>query len=161
MAKFDGSMRKAIHVLKYRRISDLTQTLTDLMLENLWRQKQIPEFEFIITGVPMFPKKENQRGFNQAAIFAKELAKQVGFEFNDQLLVKVKNTKAQMELSEKERKTNLRGVFKLKSGANVAGCDFLIFDDLRTTGTTLKECAHVLKRAGAGKVWGLTLAATN
>lgn len=122
-----------------------------------------------LTFTPMFLRKERKRGFNQAGLLAKEISVIFGNQVI-QLLQKTKNTKSQTELSQKERLQNVREVFQLNNQYASSNSEkipnFLIpknivlADDVWTTGATMKECCKVLKKAGAEKVWGFTLAKT-
>jgi len=124
----------------------------------------------IIIPVPLHKLRENWRGFNQAALLGKEFAKRFGFKFSDKILERIKDTRPQVELRGKKRRENIKGVFALSEkihprgekilhpGGVLRNRNFLLVDDVWTTGSTLRECAKVLKKAGAGKIWALTLA---
>lgn len=109
-----------------------------------------------ITFVPMRPKDERQRGFNQAELFARELGKLWDLP-TVRALEKIKETKPQASLKGAERLTNLHGAFGLANSPQCA--TILIVDDVYTSGATMEECSRVLKRAGGYEfVYGLTLA---
>lgn len=101
--------------------------------------------------VPLHKFKENYRGFNQAELIAKFLEVKV-----DNCIKRTKNTKTQVKLNKKERQENLKDVFCLKNP--IAYKSVLLVDDVMTTGTTLEECASVLKKSGVEKVYGLVFA---
>ena len=83
----------------------------------------------------------------------------MGWKFIPDLLIKNRSTTSQVELSVKERKQNLKGVFSLNPSYVLSpNSSILVFDDVFTTGSTLKEAAKVLKHAGIKKVWGMTIA---
>ena len=73
-------------------------------------------------------------------------------------LIKTAKTRDQVLLKKEDRLENVRGVFGIAQDAEIKNKNFLIVDDVCTTGATLKECAKVLKRNGAGIVWGVTVA---
>jgi predicted amidophosphoribosyltransferase len=99
------------------------------------------------------------RGFNQSEEIGKLVAREMGWGFVPDLLVKNKSTASQVELSVKERKENLQGVFSLSPNISISECpSIVLFDDVFTTGSTLKEAAKVLRHAGVEKVWGMTIA---
>ena len=158
VSHFEGPVKAAIKKIKYKWVADLAEDLVGIILENLWKAKWLPQDEFIIVPVPLSPKRERWRGFNQSALLGKILAQRLELKFNGQILKKIKDTKPQVELSADERKKNLNGVFKVTAKDQVLGRSFLLVDDMVTTGSTLRNCASTLKRAGAGKVWALTLA---
>lgn len=108
--------------------------------------------------VPLHPKKEAQRGFNQARILTLELAKLKNVPVIDKRLVKVKNTLPQTSLEFMDRLRNLKGAFKVIHADEIKGKVLLIIDDVFTTGSTLLECSLALKKAGAQEIRALTLA---
>jgi len=108
-----------------------------------------------ITFVPMRPKAERERGFNQAALLARELGKLWGIPVV-RALEKIKDTKQQVGLSRKERRENVQGAFRLAKFTPCAS--ILIVDDVYTTGATLNECAQALQESGLDRVYGLTVA---
>lgn len=108
-----------------------------------------------ITFVPMHPKAERQRGFNQAELVARELGKLWAIPVVS-TLEKTKDTKPQASLLKAARQENIRGAFRL---AKFILCDsILIVDDVCTTGATLNECGRMLKESGVARVYGLTVA---
>ena len=109
--------------------------------------------------IPLYWHRQNVRGFNQSEEIGKLMAQEMGWGFAPDLLIKKRSTKSQVELSVSQRKENLQGVF-IVSSPNIQNTNpnILLFDDVFTTGSTLKEVAKVLKRAGVEKVWGLTIA---
>ncbi len=108
-----------------------------------------------ITFVPMRPKAERERGFNQAELLARELGKLWGIPVV-RALEKIKDTKPQASLSHDARQENIRGAFRLAKFIPCAS--ILIVDDVYTTGATLHECARTLKESGMTQIYGLTVA---
>ena len=158
ISQFEGPVKAAIKKIKYKWVADLAEDLVGIVLENLWKEKWLPDDKFTIISVPLSPRREKWRGFNQSALLGKILAQKLELEFNGQILKKIKDTKPQVELSADERKKNLNEAFKVVDKSQVFGKSFLLVDDMVTTGSTLRNCASTLKRAGAKKVWALTLA---
>lgn len=115
----------------------------------------------IIVGVPMSEEKEKQRGYNQASLLAKNLAKTVNLPFDEHSLKKIKNTSRQVDLAFEERSKNVKDAFWVSNRKTFKGKNVLLIDDVLTTGATCDECAKVLKNAGAKKVVVLTLARTH
>ncbi len=162
---YQGVVKKAIIKLKYKFVSDLAQDLVELFLSfcgedkvfsNWCRQKEV-----ILIPIPLHPSRKRWRGFNQAELLGKMIASNLGIEFLPDILKRVKKTKLQVKLNKEERKKNLQGAFELNKNYKSLIIDhpsFIIFDDVWTSGETLKEAAKVLKRNGAKKVWGLTIA---
>lgn len=160
---YKGLIEKAIKKLKYRFVSDLAEDLVELFLSFAGEDKTFSHFcqqeNVFFVPVPLHPKRKRWRGFNQAELLGRMICKNLGLTFWPDLLLRTKNTKPQTQLDEKERKKNIRGAFKASPHIFVSQYpNILLFDDVWTTGTTLRECGKVLKRAGVKKVWGLTLA---
>lgn len=111
----------------------------------------------VVTFVPMSPKSFKKRGYNQSELLAKGFCDILGAEQKfTEALTKTKETVQQEKLGKKERKENLVGCFAVT--ADVKGKSVLLLDDVKTTGSTINECAKVLKRKGATKVVALTVA---
>ncbi len=110
----------------------------------------------VLTPVPLHPRRLRSRGYNQSALLAKELSKQLGLEVDQALLRRTNNTRPQVSASRDERRENVRGSFRCDGPAD--GRSVILVDDVATTGSTLSACAAVLKAAGASSVWCLVLA---
>jgi competence protein ComFC len=108
-----------------------------------------------ITFVPMRPKAERERGFNQAELLARELGKLWGIPVV-RSLEKTRDTKSQAGLPHDARRENVRGAFRLAKFTPCAS--ILIVDDVYTTGATLTECARTIKESGISQLYGLTVA---
>ncbi|MCL2698950.1 MAG: ComF family protein [Defluviitaleaceae bacterium] len=152
---YDGVMSEVIHAFKYGNHPAHGRVLGRLMAERV--DKYFEGIDLIVP-VPMYRPKERHRGFNQADILAREIARHTKIAYDGKSLRRVRDTAAQSGLSSEERKTNLDGAFKLN--APVTGKNILLIDDIMTTGSTLTECAEELQRGGAAGVRGYTLAAT-
>jgi ComF family protein len=117
----------------------------------------------LVIPVPLHSSKRRQRGFNQAELIARVALKRdagVQLELGPHLLKRRRVTQSQIGLSQNQRRENLRGAFKVMKPEKVSGREVLLVDDVFTTGTTVSECARVLRRAGARKVWVATVART-
>lgn len=120
-----------------------------------------PFADYVLISVPLHQSRFNWRGFNQAEILGKMIAEKLEISFVPNLLIRKRATKPQVELKGKERKENIIGAFAVNprySDICHPASDILLFDDVWTTGTTLRTCGRVLKEAGVKRVWGLTLA---
>jgi ComF family protein len=106
-----------------------------------------------VAFVPVTKRKLIDRGFNQSEILAEKIAKNLDLKiFSD--LIKIKDTEDQAKLDFEKRLNNLKDVFKVKSNPPKK---IILIDDVKTTGSTLKECAKVLKEAGAREIIALTI----
>ena len=112
----------------------------------------------LIIPVPLHFTRLFNRKYNQSAILAKELAKICNIRVNYDILKKTKYTKPQIECSAKKRLKNLKGAFSVSNAKIIEGKRIILIDDVYTTGSTLKECAKVLIKAGAKSVDTLTVA---
>ena len=153
VAHYDGELRRVIHALKYEHVSALAEPL-GRMLSTYLAQHPIP-FDLIVP-VPLHPERHEDRGFNQAELLAKVIARQCGVALNASALVRKLNTTPQVGLNETERRRNVRDAFHCAQ--RLDGLRVLIVDDVCTTGATLSECARALHDGGAASSWGLTLA---
>ena len=113
----------------------------------------------ILIPVPLHPKRMRERGFNQAEPIAEKLAELWGIKLCKDILLRKKDTPHQTGLNQTQRKNNLRGAFEIINTRELIAKKIILIDDILTTGSTLLECAKVLKNAGVLEVYGLTLAA--
>ena len=140
-------------------------TNINLQQSKIWRQldkaKQSPltilNFnQTIIIPVPLHKKRYLIRGFNQAEKLAQIVSKNFNLKINHDL-IRIKHKTAQAKLNEKARKHNIKDCFVYR-GENLINKNILLIDDVLTTGSTLNECAKVLKENNASEVWGLVVA---
>ena len=157
---YNKTVQKLIFNFKYKPyLTDLKTVLADLFYESIIQNEnfmaQIAKGEWVFVPIPLFSGKLKKRGYNQSEILAKNLSRK--FEIPVQnLLERTRDTKNQFKLSKIEREENMKSAFKLKS--ELKAHNIFLIDDIVTTGSTLKEAASILKRNGANKVFGLTLA---
>lgn len=153
--KFDGTIREAIHSLKYKNVRALSGPLAELLADCIQGEPIKPD---VVVPVPLHRKRVRERGYNQSELIVRNLAKLLGVPAATDYMRRDRNTAPQARsASAEERKANVAGAFSCKPGF-VTGKSILIVDDVTTTGATLEACALELKRAGATSVWGLTVA---
>ncbi len=151
---FEGPIREAVHRFKYQGLRAAAPDLGRLLAEFLAHHRVPGE---VIVPVPLHSRRLRQRGYNQAALLARHLAKLTGLELNEGLLVCTTETSAQVETaSRSQRRDNVKGNFRCEG--DVSGLRVILVDDVATTGSTLSACAAALKASGAASVWGLVLA---
>ena len=157
--------------LKYKFISDLERPLAVLIkkyLKWLTLEKKFNIFESnpLLVPVPLHPRRLNWRGFNQSEVLGKIIAKDMGWEYCPDLLVRRIATLPQVGLDSQKRKINLKGAFEINKNyslmpslpAQAGAYCLVLFDDVWTTGSTIKEAAQVLRKSGCKNIWGMTLA---
>lgn len=165
---YQGPLRIVIQKLKYEPslVREFASILVDITLE-YWAKYQPFIFDLIkkdkgigwaVVPVPLHWFKENKRGFNQSALIGQLLSKKLGLDYCNGLK-RVRYTRPQVKLRYLQRKENIKDAFEVtKSYTPTISPYVLLIDDVWTTGSTLKECCYILKKAGAKKVWALTLA---
>ncbi len=181
----DKIIAQLIKSLKYRFARDINLILANFLssfLQNLIKQSRLTSIDLhhdqiwrrleklpnipqplldlnytLVIPVPLHKKRRRWRGFNQAQGIATEVGKNFSLKVNQENLIRIKHKKPQAKLGEVQRKENIKNCFAWQ-GNNLAGQPIILIDDVTTTGSTLNECAKVLKQHGAGEVWGLVVA---
>jgi ComF family protein len=152
-----GIVRDVIHEFKYNRQMHLRH-LVARWLRAALDDERLRDREFdVIVPVPLHPARQRERGFNQASLLAELLSAHTSIPCRP-LLKRIRYTTTQTALDRSERMENLHNAFRLRKNADVRGLRVLLIDDVLTTGSTLSECARVLKRAGARSVHAATAA---
>ncbi|MEO5717333.1 MAG: ComF family protein [Chthoniobacterales bacterium] len=150
-------VRELIHHFKYNRQIHLRHQLGRWLTEALEDPRLSGRRFDCIVPVPLHPARQRERGFNQAELLAAILQRRSGLPVRD-LLQRTRYTTTQTQFDRSERMENLRGAFRLRRGSNVQDLRMLLVDDVLTTGSTLSECASVLRAAGALSVHAATVA---
>jgi competence protein ComFC len=153
-------IKRAISQFKYPPyVKKLSKPLSSLIIEYFQSLEQQLNFkDAVLIPVPLAKKKIKLRGFNQSEEIAKELSLFWEIPLVSGSLLKIKETLPQIELSEKERKENVKGAFLCQHPTLIKNRKIFLVDDVFTTGATMEECARVLKNSGAKEVWGITVA---
>lgn len=136
----------------------IAPTLGNLLLDALAFYRVALPKDAPIIPLPLHPSRERTRGFNQSLLIANALGEKLGLSVRDDVLKKIKKTKAQMELPREERLKNVADAFAVSDTAAVRNRTCILVDDVKTTGATLEFAARALKAAGAKRVWTLTVA---
>lgn len=143
-----GCGRTLVHVLKYAKGNYLAADLARLI-------QRVPRCEDFLRGavlvpVPLFPRKERSRGYNQSTVIARAWAQSVpGCEVQN-ILRRIRATPSQTGLSREYRFSNVKNAFAISKKAVLdADTQYILIDDVFTTGSTLNACAQVLRDAGA------------
>ena len=154
---YDSALHRAILLLKYEEILRLGNWFAGRLYEVAMREPEIFHAD-VVVPVPLHPARERERGYNQAELIAKPLAKKMGLKQGSYLLVRTKPRPPRMVLSRKEHWESVKDAYEARKGSRVAGLRVLLVDDVMTTGATLDACARALLAAGAASVVGLTVA---
>ena len=162
---YESGLRDLIHMLKYQQVRPAANVLGRMLAEVIaelevgWKPASV-----LVVPVPLFSAKLRQRGFNQAEMLARMALKisseREKYSLAADVLERSRDTQSQIGLTRHQRRENLRGAFRVANREKVAGREILLVDDVFTTGTTASECARVLRRAGAARVWVATVART-
>jgi ComF family protein len=162
---YDGGLRELIHLLKYNGVRPAAKVLGRMLSEAFTALQ--PAFEqptVLVIPVPLYKGKRGRRGFNQAELISRSACKlfprRERLHLATDILVRVRDTQSQIGLTRHQRRENMRGAFAVARAAEVTGREVLLVDDVYTTGTTVSECAKVLRRTGASRVWVATVART-
>ena len=156
---YESRVKDAIHRFKFNGKKFYAKTFARFMFI-LISNRYIPSDIDCIFPVPLGPKRLLERGYNQAGELAFYISKQSQIPVCDKCLLRVKESVSQTALTSRERQKNIEGAFAANPDFDVRGKTVLLTDDVFTTGATLRECAKMLKEAGAKTVYSVTIAAT-
>jgi ComF family protein len=134
-------------MLKFQHKLHLVKPLAGLLIEQLGELHEQPD---LLIPVPLHPLRLRQRGFNQSVEITRILAKHYRLPYDWRICQRIKETKAQSELNEKERRRNLSNAFQVCTKVN--GSHLVLVDDVITTGATVTELSKLLKKAGAKRI---------
>ena len=155
-AMYDEALSEAIVLLKYDEVTRLGHWFAARLAEIVahspadWRAD-------LVVPVPLHADRRRERGYNQAELVARPLAKCLNLKMDACLLVRTKPRPSQLVLSRSEHWKSVRGAYAMRPGRQVDNLRILLVDDVLTTGATLDACARTLKKAGAAAVLGLTV----
>ncbi len=155
VAPYEGSIRVALHALKFGRRERVARTLGRMAAACL-AESELGPFAAAVP-VPLSRRRRRERGFNQAELLARTVASTCGLSLAH-LLARSRDTRPQAELGRAARRRNVRGAFRVRMPRRLVGERLLVVDDIFTTGATSEACAEALLRAGAGAVDVLTVA---
>jgi ComF family protein len=162
---YESGLRELIHLLKYGGVRPAASVLGRMLAEAIAvLEPELPADSMAVVAVPLHRTKLRQRGFNQAELIARAAVKvspaRDRLRLCTGVLERKRETASQIGLTIHQRRENLRGAFRVFQPELLKGREVLVVDDVYTTGATVSECARVLRRAGATKVWVATVART-
>ena len=159
IAIYEKSIQHAIHLFKFEKRISLCKPLSQLIVDCIPEDINIIDYDYIIP-VPIHKRRLRERGFNQSTMLLKGISKVVNLSVLDDVLIKQKNTSPQSSLDREARQTNIKGAFKLQDADKIRDKHILVFDDVFTTGATIREVVNVLWNADPREIDVLTLART-
>ncbi len=165
-AEYDAEVREMLHLLKFNGARSVaSHLLGDYLAKAVLKLEGQAAGELVVIPVPLFAARERSRGFNQSQLLAEAAAKHLRklrrgwpLTIDTKSFARVKDTHALFTMQPHERRKSLRGAFRVTDAEAIRGREVLLIDDIMTTGATARECARVLLRAGAAKVWVATVA---
>ncbi len=155
--KYEGIIRKLILQYKFQDKSYLYKTFTNFLLKNEKFFQILKSYDTIIP-VPISKKRYRERGYNQSYLLAKEIAKNIEIQLENDCLLKKINIVEQSKLNKENRVKNIQGVYELRNDKRLRKKSILLFDDIYTTGSTVNECCKILKKGYPIKIGVLTIA---
>ena len=165
--RYDGIIRKAVKALKYRFVSDLASEFVSIIPNDALRflmKSRIPDQvrndNVVYVPIPLHPSRFRERGYNQAEVLGKLIAGKLGIAVRTDILIRTRKTTPQVEMKKREaRLKNMENVFAVSPNNSISLYPYIfLFDDVFTTGATMRSAANVLKRKGVKFVWAVTMA---
>lgn len=144
-------VQNLMHNLKYKGKTEVGETFGQWLGNKLIKSNNFKEIDVIIP-IPLHPKKERLRGYNQSECIANGLAQVLQTKVNTNCLVRTKETESQTKKARFTRYENMEDVFGTVNTQNIANKHVLLLDDVITTGATLEACANLILKGGAAKV---------
>ncbi len=154
---YDQEVFPLLHKMKYGPNVSLARFMGELLISNLGKELKALDPDLVVP-IPLHVSRLRHRGFNQAAIMGKAVAKGLGLPLQLGILERRKASPPQVGLSRAQRRENVKGAFYVRTPDLIKRKNILLVDDVYTTGATLKEASRELRRKGAEQVHVLTFA---
>jgi ComF family protein len=150
-------MARAIVLLKYHKVLPLGDWFARRLQTVVAKNPELFAADLVVS-VPVHADRLSERGYNQAELIARPLARRLGIPFKPNLLVRTKPRPDKLKLTLRDRWRTVKGAYAIRQGARVDNLRVLLVDDVMTTGATLDACSRALRAAGASRVVGLVVA---
>ncbi len=154
--EFNAIIQTVIHHLKYHTMPAAGYQLGKLLAAQVFPKISFPA-DSVLIPVPLHPKRQKERGYNQSEKIARGIAAHSELPLLNKVLRRVRNTRSQTRLNRQERQRNVENAFQVKNN-NPLPATVILVDDVITTGATINACARVLKAAGIQQVIGMAVA---
>lgn len=154
---YEGILSDAIRLFKYKNRVSLAYPLSYLLCKKIM---DIPKID-IIVPIPLHINRLRSREFNQSLLLSDLISQHLNRPVMQGVMAKIKDTRPQADLDRDERRRNNKNAFSVTDRRLIKGKRILLVDDVFTTGSTVNECAKILKRSGAYSVCAVTLAIVN
>jgi ComF family protein len=154
---YTDAMAGAIILLKYQQVMPLAKWFASNVRKTFDANNEMCRAD-VVVPVPAHALRLRERGYNQAELIAKPLARSLGLPCRSYLLVRTHPRPDKLRLTLRERWRTVRGAYTIRQGLRVDNLRVLLVDDVLTTGATLDACSRALRKAGAAKVVALTVA---
>ena len=153
---YDEPVKECIHQLKYSAKEYIVTFLADILCDYIQTQEELCAVDLVVP-VPLHWWRKINRGYNQSELISIVVANKINLRFYSGNLFRKRHTKPQVNLTRDERMKNTHGAFGVKHPEVFKNKSLLLIDDVCTTGSTIENCAYVLKSAGAKKIYCLTV----
>ena len=155
--KYEGIIKERLIKFKFNGKPYIYKAFVNFLIKNEKICRFLKSYDIIIP-VPIHYNRRVTRGYNQSALISKEVARNLNIKYEGKVILKRVNNKPQSTKNKEERKANVIGVYYTKNEEQIYNKKVLLFDDIFTTGSTVNECAKVLKKAGAKQIDVITIA---
>jgi len=149
--EYNADVQKLIHLCKYKNMPKVSVCFGELLGKVISQESKLNDVDLLIP-VPLHLSRYRERGYNQSTYLASAIAKNSGLPVYKNVLKRNKYTPPQAKMRREERIKNLLGAFTVKNSTKIKNAAVAIVDDVVTTGSTVNECARILRSAGAKKV---------
>ncbi len=157
----DPRVRVAIHLLKYAGAVRIADRLGIFVAKKIVNDEKLSVSDMLVP-VPLHPARKRERGYNQSELIAKRISQELDIRSEFKILERTRQTQTQTLFDAEGRKKNIAGAFSMKKQSEnlIKGKNILLIDDVITTGSTIRECAKILKENGAAEVFAASAAIT-
>ena len=155
--KYEGIIKERLVKFKFREKAYIYKAFVNFLIKNEKSCRFLKSYDIIIP-VPIHYNRKVTRGYNQSALIAREIAKNLNIKYEEKVLFKKVNNKPQSTKSKEDRERNVIDVYYTKNKERIYNKKIVLLDDIYTTGSTVNECCKVLKLAGAKYINVITIA---